>query len=637
MPMFKAKRMAKVRLIVLKSKVELLIKDLHEAGLVDIRKTDYAGLEEGRPLPSFDMVSTELLRLRSAIAIMEPLVGKSESESDVIPAAKAMQETKAFEAPETLRSMNNESNAAMEKLKSLENEAALAQKLSCFKNVDFRGLSTRTVSFKAGEIQAAKIPKLTDSLDKTGATLITESGIALVLFSRKEQQAVDAALAESGFNELSIPDSLTIPSESLKRIIAEKELVKAEIKEIRDQMSAISKDSIVKARKLLRSLEVEAERAEIATKFPSSKFLCVIEGWMLEESRQKMDAIAQRYGSSVVMEDVKFGHDEMPPTVLDNPEIASPLEFITNSYSLPNYYELDPTMIYLIALPIIYGMIVGDVIYGILSIIIGYLLTKKFAKSYIMSNVSKIWMYSGFPAIVFGLFFDEFAGMSHFKLAQLITSWTGIPLLSAPLWTGFERLDGVLALIALSALVGVIHLTIGYIFGAINEWQHSKKHAVAKIAWIGVEIGIILALLPYLPMLLPQLGNINPGLTIPGLVILVISIIVIAVIEGVVGVIEIPGLIGNILSYSRIAAIGVVGVVIASLLNQFIVPNPGQGIVLAIILLPVFIILHLLNCFVAMFESLIQGGRLNIVEFRSKFMQGGGGIFVPFALYSKKL
>ena len=276
-------------------------------------------------------------------------------------------------------------------------------------------------------------------------------------------------------------------------------------------------------------------------------------------------------------------------------------------------------------------------IYGILSIIIGYLLTKKFAKSYIMSNVSKIWMYSGFPAIVFGLFFDEFAGMSHFKLAQLITSWTGIPLLSAPLWTGFERLDGVLALIALSALVGVIHLTIGYIFGAINEWQHSKKHAVAKIAWIGVEIGIILALLPYLPMLLPQLGNINPGLTIPGLVILVISIIVIAVIEGVVGVIEIPGLIGNILSYSRIAAIGVVGVVIASLLNQFIVPNPGQGIVLAIILLPVFIILHLLNCFVAMFESLIQGGRLNIVEFRSKFMQGGGGIFVPFALYSKKL
>jgi len=635
--MFRPKKMARVRLIVLKSKVEPLIKDLHEAGLVDIRKTEYAGLEEGRPLPSFDLVSTELIRLRSAIAIMEPIVGKNEGGSDIIPAAKAITETKSFEAPEKLRSMNNEANALTEQLKSLENEAALVQKLASFKNVDFRGLSTRTLAFKAGEIQPARIQKLSDSLEKTGATLVSEAGIALVLFARKEQQAVDAALAESGFNELSVPASLTVPSESLKRISAEKELVKAKLKDIRSGMASLSKENAAKARMLLRSLEVEAERAEVATRFPSSRFLCVIEGWMLEESRQEMDAIAQRYGSSVVMEDVKFGHDEMPPTVLDNPKFASPMEFITNNYSLPNYYELDPTMIYLIALPIIYGMIVGDVIYGILSIIIGYLLMKKFANSYIMSNVCKIWMYSGFPAIIFGLFFDEFAGMSHFKLAQLITSWTGIQLLSAPLWPGFDRMDSVLALVALSALVGVIHLTLGFIFGAINEWDHDKKHAVAKIAWIGVEAGMILALLPYLQMLLPTFPTIDPVITIPGLVLLVISIIVIGITEGVVGVIEIPGLVGNILSYSRIAAIGIVGVVIASLLNQFIVPTPGEGLLLAIILLPVFIVFHLLNCFVAMFESLIQGGRLNIVEFRSKFMHGGGGIFVPFALYSKKL
>ena len=57
----------------------------------------------------------------------------------------------------------------------------------------------------------------------------------------------------------------------------------------------------------------------------------------------------------------------------------------------------------------------------------------------------------------------------------------------------------------------------------------------------------------------------------------------------------------------------------------------------ALVLAPVFIIFHVLNCFVAMFESLIQGGRLNIVEFRSKFLQGGGDLFIPFSLYTKKL
>jgi V/A-type H+-transporting ATPase subunit I len=313
------------------------------------------------------------------------------------------------------------------------------------------------------------------------------------------------------------------------------------------------------------------------------------------------------------------------------------MEFVTNSYSLPNYFELDPTMAYLVALPIIYGMIVGDVVYGIMSIILGWLLMKRFKNSYIMYNVSKIWFYSGIPTIAFGLFFDEFAGMSHFKISQFVQSWTGIQLLSAPLWTGFHRMEGVLALIALSALVGVMHLTLGFIFGAVNEWNHNRKHAFAKIAWIGVELGMILALLPFLPGMLPELGRIDPGLTMPGMVLLLISIIVIAATEGIIGIIEIPGLIGNILSYSRIAAIGVVGVVIAELLNEFIIPNPANGLLMALLLTPIFLMFHLLNCFVAMFESLVQGGRLNIVEFRSKFMHGGGGIFVPFALYSKKL
>ena len=66
------------------------------------------------------------------------------------------------------------------------------------------------------------------------------------------------------------------------------------------------------------------------------------------------------------------------------------MEFITNSYSLAEFYELDPTMIYLVALPIISGMIVGDVVYGIFPILIGLWLMKKFEKSYIMYNVSKI-------------------------------------------------------------------------------------------------------------------------------------------------------------------------------------------------------------------------------------------------------
>jgi V/A-type H+-transporting ATPase subunit I len=184
----------------------------------------------------------------------------------------------------------------------------------------------------------------------------------------------------------------------------------------------------------------------------------------------------------------------------------------------------------------------------------------------------------------------------------------------------------ILELVGLTAFVGMIHLAFGFAIGAINEWKHNKKHAMAKIAWIGVEIGMLLTLLPAIGLVA------MPALMYAGLAVLVISVIALAITEGILGIIELPGLLGNILSYTRIAAIGIVGIVIAEiLLNQFVIPLPEHGI-FALLLLPLFLLLHVVNAFIAMFESLVQGGRLNIVEFRSKFLHGGGEIFVPFSV-----
>ncbi|MFH0885268.1 MAG: V-type ATPase 116kDa subunit family protein [Candidatus Micrarchaeota archaeon] len=632
--------MRKVRLIVLKSHVQNLIRDLHEAGLVDIRKTKYEGLDDGRPLPSFDELSGELLKLRAIYSVMESVVGKREGvEPKIIDGAKALAESKTLGVEEELRRLNTEATALLEKVKSFESEALNVEKVLHFKGVDFSKLNTRSLSFRVGEVAQGKMARLSESLEKMGGhnTLISEAGYntALVVFDKKSQQDVDSLLGELGFGDLDMPAGMTTPMDTINRINAENDSVKSRLKDVRKQMAELSKANIHTVRGLIRSLEVEAERAEVASKFSASKCAYVLEGWVLADDYDVVKSIADRY-SDAVIEDVEFSHHEMPPTVLDNPKVAGPLEFITNSYSLPNYFEIDPTMMYFFALPIIYGMIVGDVVYGIMSIVLGYFLLKKFEKSYIMSNVSKIWMYSGIPAIAFGLFFDEWGGLTHYHLSEIIAKWTGVALLHAPLYAGFARIENVLALIALSALAGLIHLGLGFILGAINEWNHSKKHAMAKIAWLGVEVGLTFALLPYLPSMLPQLGHIDLAISTAGLVVLGVSAVVLTITEGVLGIIEIPGLVGNILSYSRIAAIGIVGVVIAELLNEFIVPMPEQGL-LAIVLLPVFFMLHLANCFVAMFESLVQGGRLNIVEFRSKFMHGGGDVFIPFALYSKRL
>jgi V/A-type H+-transporting ATPase subunit I len=323
--------------------------------------------------------------------------------------------------------------------------------------------------------------------------------------------------------------------------------------------------------------------------------------------------------------DVPFSHHEMPPTVLDNPTPSRPFEFLTSSYSLPNYYEFDPTIIYMITVPLLLGMIVGDTIYGMMMIPTSLWLMKIFKKSYIMSNVSKLWYYSGFTTIIFGLIFDEWFGFHHLQLFQLLGKW-GLIMPASPVYAGLNRIHDLSLLIGITVLVGLVHLGIGFILGAMNEWAHSKKHAAAKIAWLGVEIGGTFAV----ASLILHIPGVPEGLGMAGGILLALSAVVLVLTEGFIGLLEIPGLMGNALSYARIAAIGVVGVVLAEIINEYFAPKPEAGLFL-IIIIPLFLVLHFVNMFVAMFEALIQGGRLNLIEFRSKFLKGGGSVFAPFS------
>ncbi len=630
--MFRPKTMKKVRMIVLKSSIESLVKDLHEAGLVDIRKTRYEGLEEGRPLASFDEVSAELLKLRTVHSLMKThLKGKHEEEPKIISAKEALEQAKKLGVSEHLKSLSDEAAKLSERMASLETEALAIEKLLDFGKVDFSKLTTKTVDYRVGEISSLKAAELDKKLEEMEgeSTVISDvpSDTTLVLFEKKKEENVDTLLSDVGFKPIDVPEGTTTPVSTANRIRHEFDSKKTRLTIVNTELEKLSKENIGKVSSLLASLQIEAERTEIASRFSSSDRIYVLEGWALEEDFGKLAIIVDKYGSDTILQEAPFGHKEMPPTVLGNPKAASPFEFLTKSYSLPNYFELDPTMAYFIGLPLIYGMIVGDFIYGLLSIILGYLLMKKFEKSYMMYSVSRIWFLSGFPTLVFGIIFDEWGGMSHLHLLEYIGGWFGMELLHSPLYHGFHRMENILILVGITAFVGMLHLAAGFILGAVNEWNHNRKHAIAKIAWLGVEVGMLLALLP-------ALGMAEAAFTMAGLAVLVISVIILGATEGVIGIIELPGLLGNILSYTRIAAIGIVGIVIAELLNEFIIPLPGQGFV-ALLLVPIFLVFHIANCFIAMFESLVQGGRLNIVEFRSKFLHGGGEVFDPFILKTK--
>ncbi len=626
--------MQKIRIITLKNRSKDLIKELHEAGVLEIRKSRIDGLESGRPTPFFDEVSAQLVRLRGLLSILKKYKEDEGKKLPIIPGEEAVEMSKNIDYDTKIKGLFNEENQIREEISTYQDYLETSTKLKPFKNIDFSRLKGSSLDYRVGELPSMNIDKLNNKIGRfldNYSMLNSEDGekvVSLIIFRKKGNLDLEPILTEHGFVPMQIPFELTKPSIAASKYHNEIRTRENRMKDLRVEIGGLADSVYSEVEMLIESLSLAADRAEINSKFAVSSKTMIIEGWIREDKYDNIKKLEDQFNPDVLVEKVNAGQDEMPPTVLDNPEVVGPFEFLTRSYSFPNYRELDPSLIYLIFVPIVYGMIVGDVVYGLISIVIAKVLMDKFKNSNTMFNVARLWYLSAFPTIIFGIIFDEWFGMGHVALLDALGQW-GLPLAKDALYHGFHRDHNLTTLIGITALVGLLQLGFGFILGFVNNWNHNRKHAYAKLAWLGIEIGGTLAVAALILNLIPNTFGLY------GEVLLVISTIALFFTEGVAGILEIPGLMGNVLSYSRIAAIGIVGVILAKIINEYFLPVPSQGI-FVILFIPLFVALHSANAFIAMFEALIQGGRLNLLEFRSKFFEGGGNEFEPFSLRSKK-
>ena len=98
---------------------------------------------------------------------------------------------------------------------------------------------------------------------------------------------------------------------------------------------------------------------------------------------------------------------------------------------------------------------------------------------------------------------------------------------------------------------------------------------------------------------------------------------------GAYDIYNITGWLSDVLSYSRLLALGLATGVIASVVNQM-GSMFGKGIVGAILFVVVFIVGHTLNLAINLLGAYVHTNRLQFVEFFGKFYEGGGRPFEPF-------
>ena len=460
-----------------------------------------------------------------------------------------------------------------------------------------------------------------------------------VICLKEESGAIEDALRSEGFAR---------PSQTWEEAPArQKDMLEAQIGQCRDNISEIEEKikKLASERDRLKIVadyyRVRADKYEVLGTLPQSERTFVISGYIPEAVADKVaDGLMKKYDCMVDVEELK--EDEEPPVILKNNPFSANMEGVVESYGLPVKGEIDPTTIMSFFYVFFFGMMLSDAAYGALvSIVCGILVLKFPRMSAGMKKSLKLFFYCGLSTLVWGILFGGYFG----NIVDIVSEkFFGTTVTVPALW--FVPLDDPMKLLVYSLLFGVIHLFTGL---AIKGYLCLKDGKVMDffcdvVLWFMLLIGLILMLLPSdIFASIAQTAIVFPGwLNTLAQVMAAAGAIGIVLMSGrsnknpalrialgAYDLYNITGWLSDVLSYSRLLALGLATGVIASVINQMgsMLPNNVIGVIFFII---IFIFGHALNLAINLLGAYVHTNRLQFVEFFGKFYEGGGRPFQPF-------
>lgn len=465
-----------------------------------------------------------------------------------------------------------------------------------------------------------------------------------IICMKEDVPAVEEALRSAGFAR---------PSQTWGAVPAvQRQKLEQEIADCRDNIAEIEAkiagySAIREDLKIVADYyRIRADKYAVLGQIPQSERTFVISGYIPEcEVSYVTEYLKNSYDCAVDVEELK--EDEEPPVILKNNPFSTSMEGIVESYGLPHKGELDPTTIMSFFYVFFFGMMLSDAAYGaIVAVVCGVLVWKFPRMSEGMKKSLKLFFYCGLSTLVWGILFGGYFG----NIVDIVSQkFFGTTVTVPALW--FIPLNDPMKLLVFSLLFGVIHLFVGL---GIKGWMCLRDGKVMDffcdvVLWFMLLVGLILMLLP--SSIFASIAQTN--IVFPEWVNMLARILAAAGALGIVfmsgrekknpalrialgayDLYNITGWLSDVLSYSRLLALGLATGVIASVINQMgsMLPNNVVGVIFFIV---IFVVGHALNLAINLLGAYVHTNRLQFVEFFGKFYEGGGRPFAPFKQNTK--
>ncbi|HUU70615.1 MAG TPA: hypothetical protein VM186_13885 [Planctomycetota bacterium] len=471
---------------------------------------------------------------------------------------------------------------------------------------------------------------------------------AAVAFVNEDADAARELLRANGFSGIALP---RLPGEVSDRI---KEL-EEDIEERREQQEAfrgeVQKLAVDERRVKIAVGHWESERTKIEAhnSVLNSRRMSVVTGWIRTRDLQRVQRVldAEFPEASLVLED-PAGSDNVPVS-LTMKGLWRPAQILVGMFGLPDYFSFDPTPWLIFSFLLFFSFCFGDVVYGLGLVVLSWVLARKYSTHPSHRRFFRLFFYGGVGTMIFGaltgawagnLYSPDFLGDDNmfYRLVQMIPH--------------VDPLDKPMLMLGAALGIGVANQFYGII---LNMYKMFRKHRPLDALfdgglWLLFLPGLMLMGLPMFakdtPAWTGTLGKVLAGVGAAGLVltqgrnekgILLKAITGIVSLYGVLGTYGLTSFVGDVLSYSRLLALGFTTSIVAMAFNMIANMFTSIPMAGAVVFAAVLAFGHTFNFAVSILSAFVHSARLIFLEFFNRFYEGGARPFTPLSFNSVRV